>query len=81
MEKKFVVEICAGTKCYVLGGAQLINLEESLPSDLKEQVKIEQVRCLAACNGEESQPPYVKINGHLMPNATIAHIIEFLRAN
>lgn len=80
MKNEFVIEICAGTKCYVLGGSQLINLEDSLPPEIRDRVKIEQVKCLSACANDDSSPPFVRINGVLLANATISRIIAYLRA-
>jgi len=79
MNKKFRIVICSGTTCYVLGGAQLMMLEDVMPADLKDQVEIVGSTCLQACRDGQSQPPFVKINDHLMSEASISRIVEYLR--
>lgn len=80
MNKKFKITICSGTACYVLGGAQLMMLEDLLPVELKDQVEIVGSNCLQACRQESSgQPPFVKINDFLMESASIGKIIDYLR--
>ena len=80
MSKKFKITICSGTACYVLGGAQLMMLEDLLPVELKDQVEIVGSNCLQACRQEGSgQPPFVKINDFLMESASIAKSVDYLR--
>ncbi len=80
MSKKFKITICSGTKCYVLGGAQLMMLEEALPPELKDQVEIVGSSCMQACHqGGNAQPPFVKINDYLMESASIARVVDYLR--
>ena len=80
MSKKFKITICSGTACYVLGGAQLMMLEDLLPSEFRDDVEIVGSPCLQACRrGDNSQPPFVKINDELIESASIARIIDYLR--
>lgn len=79
MSKKFKIVICSGTTCYVLGGAQLMMLEDIMPADLKEHVEIVGSTCLQACRDGKLHPPFVTINDHLMSEASISKIIEYLR--
>lgn len=80
MKKKFKISICSGTTCYVLGGAQLMMLEDVMPADIKDQVEIVGSACLQACRqGNSSQPPFVKINDYLMAEASISKIVDYLR--
>jgi NADH:ubiquinone oxidoreductase subunit E len=80
MSDKIKVTICSGTTCYVMGGAQLMMLEDMLPPDLKERVEIVGSPCLEACKGKAGQkPPFVKVNNHLIGEASIPALIEYLR--
>lgn len=79
MAKKFKITICSGTTCYVLGGAHLIMLAETLPADLKDQVEIIDSNCIKACQFENAQPPFVQINDYLMSQASVAKVVEYLR--
>jgi len=76
---KIRVEICVGTTCHVLGGGSLHDLEDHLPSRLRDQVEVVGAPCLKACeNGNYGDAPFVKINGEIMAAATIDKIIARL---
>lgn len=80
MTKKFKITICSGTTCYVLGGAQLMMLEDVMPAQFKDQVEIVGSACLQLCRQESgAQPPFVKINDFVMPEASIAKVLDYLR--
>ncbi|HZK20590.1 MAG TPA: hypothetical protein VFC68_07690 [Treponemataceae bacterium] len=75
--KKIKVIICTGTACYVMGGSELLLLEEKLPENLKGKVDIECVTCLDRCKSfENGKPPFVLLEKELVPEATIGTIIE-----
>ena len=38
MMEKVKVEICVGTYSYVMGGADLMNMEKDLPAELSDKV-------------------------------------------
>ncbi len=80
MGEKIKVMICSGTTCYVLGGAQLMMLEDMLPPDLKDRVEIVGSTCLEACKGKGAKkPPFVKVNDVLIGEASVPGVIEYLR--
>ncbi|OGK09511.1 MAG: hypothetical protein A2W80_13285 [Candidatus Riflebacteria bacterium GWC2_50_8] len=79
MAKKFKITICSGTTCYVLGGAQLMMLADSIPAELKDQVEIVDSNCIKACHFENAQPPFVQINDYLMSQASVAKVVDYLR--
>ena len=80
MNKKFKITICSGTACYILGGAQLMMLEDVMPAEFKDQVEIVGSACLQACRlGNDAHPPFVKINDYLMDSASIHKILDYLR--
>lgn len=79
MEKKIKVKICVGTQCYVMGNHELKDLKDQLPDDLKQKVYVEAAICLG-CDilKDKPQPPYVEIDGILMPQANQQKIIDYL---
>ncbi|MDD3145844.1 MAG: hypothetical protein PHD82_00970 [Candidatus Riflebacteria bacterium] len=80
MSKKFKITICSGTACYVMGGAQLMMLEDLIPAEFRDQVEIVGSNCLQACrDSSNGQPPFVRINDYLMESASIARIVDYLR--
>lgn len=77
MAKKVKIKICAGTHCYVMGGSELISLEDHLNDDQKEQVEIMGATCLNHCKDKDnSAPPYVEINDQIMAKANIPQILN-----
>lgn len=75
--KKIKVSICTGTACYVMGASELLLLDENLPEELRNAVEIEGVPCIEQCHGgAKKQPPYVKIDGELIPAATLQTVIS-----
>lgn len=62
--EKVKVEICCGTACYLLGAATLMDLEDSLPADIRDKVSIEARPCLDLCERENLEgAPFVRFNG------------------
>jgi len=83
--KKHTVTICTGTACFVMGGSELLLLEEQLPDDLKAITDIEGSPCIGACKRPEygknrsDSAPFVQIDGKLIEQASAQKIIEYLR--
>ncbi len=78
--KKLPVKICTGTLCYVMGGAELQLLDESLPAELLAQIDIQGSPCLDYCNQEEaSNAPYVLVGGELIRRANISKVVEEIK--
>ena len=75
--KKIKVSVCTGTACYVMGASELLLLNENLPEKLRDAVEIEDIPCVGQCHsGMKKQPPYVKIDGELIPLATLQTVIS-----
>ena len=75
--EKTKVTICVGTTCYLLGAADLQDLENFLPDDLKENVEIIGSHCLGVCKDNQyGAAPFVKVDDEMMSNATVSSIIE-----
>jgi NADH:ubiquinone oxidoreductase subunit E len=73
--EKITVEICIGTNCYVMGGVELLELEDQLPSEMLEHVEIKGTPCIDTCfQQNKEKPPFVRINGKTIPEATIAKV-------
>lgn len=70
---KVTVEICCGTSCYLLGAAQLQELDSDLPAAWAERVEIVSRPCLNLCETENlGRAPFVRINGkEILCEATV----------
>ncbi|GHV12924.1 hypothetical protein FACS189491_06890 [Spirochaetia bacterium] len=84
--KKHKVTICTGTTCFVMGGSELLLLEEHLSDELKVVTEIEGSSCLGFCKRSEygkaqaDYAPFAQINGVVMEQASAQKIIEYLEA-
>ena len=77
--KKIVVEICIGTNCYVMGGAELLELEDELGPEIIKHVEIKGKPCFGVCHQETPQkPPMVRINGEDMSEASLSKVKEII---
>lgn len=76
--KKVQLKLCAGTMCYVMGGANLTEIGNLLNEEEKQQVDISLSPCLNQCNGEK-HPPYAEINGQIIQNATKEILIQIIK--
>lgn len=75
MEDKILVEICVGTYSYVMGGAELVHLENRLPMRLVDKIQTKGVVEMQGVDEATMKPPYVAINGKLMTEANLVKII------
>ena len=66
------IEICCGTARYLLGAANMMNIEDQLPAEWRDKVDIEAKTCLELCERDNlGGAPYVRINGtEIMSQAT-----------
>jgi NADH:ubiquinone oxidoreductase subunit E len=82
--KKHKVIICTGTACFVMGGSELLLLEEQLSDELKAVSEVEGSSCLGICKRSEhgkaqaDYAPFVQIDGVVMEQASAHKIIEYL---
>ena len=82
MKDKIHITICTGTACFVMGGSELVMLEEHLPAKLKDFVEISGSTCLGYCKHETScKAPFVKIDGVVMNQASVPKILAYLEKN
>ncbi|HEY3299047.1 MAG TPA: NAD(P)H-dependent oxidoreductase subunit E [Armatimonadota bacterium] len=78
---KIKITICAGTTCYLMGGAYLQTIEEHLDPSIRSMVEIEGCRCLGHCKDDKcGNAPYVTINGELMSASTIPLILAKIQS-
>lgn len=72
--------ICAGTHCYLMGGAELQLFHEYLPVHLRDHVMVTGSPCLGVCDCEGSgKPPFVMVNKRTIEQATIQSLLEVVK--
>jgi len=86
--EKIRVQICTGTTCFVMGGADLLLLEEvaverwskwGVTNEMFEQrVEIAGLPCSDACRQRDKKPPFAFINDSLISEATVDLLLEKL---
>ena len=86
--EKIRVQICTGTTCFVMGGADLLLLEEVAVErwgkwgvtieKFEQRVEIAGLPCSDACRQKEKKPPFAFINDELISEATIDSLLEKL---
>lgn len=72
--KKYIVEICIGTPCHLMGAQDLINAVQSLPKEILEQIQLRSCTCLQVCD----KAPAVRINGAIFAPITPAGLVDLL---
>ena len=74
---KVSVNVCMGTTCFVMGGANLQELIEIIPRRYGDKVDIAGSACLGMCSIQSnySKAPYVKINEDIIEEATVEKVI------
>ena len=79
--EKIDVSICTGTSCYVMGGSELLLLEEYLTPEQRALVELKEVTCLDLCrDAKYGKAPFVKINGQPMDQASAQSMLERINA-
>ncbi len=78
--EKVTVEICCGTACYLLGAANMMNIEDQIPPEWRDKVEVEAKSCLELCERENlGGAPYVRINGdEIMAQASVEKVLTRL---
>ncbi len=75
---KIEVKICMGTMCYVMGGAELKAVVDTLPPEIRDRVEISYSPCLGTCNNG-GEPPYVKINDRLVARVSKTSLLQIIK--
>lgn len=68
------VKICVGTYSYVMGGAELMNIEKSFPAEWNGKVKVSGAVSIDGCDEKTMQPPYASVNGVIVAEASAEKI-------
>jgi len=71
------VIVCSGTACYVMGGSELLLLEEHIPAKWQGLVEIEGSPCLGFCKDKKvAKAPYAKVDEEVISAATIPMVLD-----
>lgn len=76
--EKISVKVCVGTTCFVMGGANLQELNDIIPQKYGDKVEVVASNCLGLCsiNWEYSKAPYVKVEDDVVSEATVEKVLE-----
>ena len=77
---KISVKVCVGTTCFVMGGANLQELNDIIPQRYGDKVEVAGSNCLGLCsiNWEYSKAPYVKVDDEVVSEATVEKVLEVI---
>ncbi len=76
--KKMELKLCAGTMCYVMGGAQLMEIKDLLSAEELEYIDISYTPCLQQCqNGEK--PPFAQLDGEILQGISIETLLRIIK--
>ena len=78
---KVRVDICVGTYCHVVGGAELLVIPEMLDETLMDKVDIRGAMCVEHCKevgGKKA--PFAVVDGELVVEATVEKLLGIIRA-
>jgi len=77
MKQTIIIKIGVGTYSYIMGGSELIDIEDHLPEEIKKYVSVEGAIYIDGCEKESGKtPPFASINGIIMENASKKKIIN-----
>lgn len=81
MDKTCTVTVCTGTACYVLGGAEILAIEDRLPEALRGRIVLEGAACLGLCKDRsKGKPPFVRIDGEILAEASLDRVLSRVEA-
>ena len=70
------IVVCSGTACCVMGGSELLLLDDHIPARWKDKVSVEDSPCLGFCKDKKyGKAPYVKIDDEVLASATLAMVL------
>lgn len=73
------ISICSGTACFVMGGSELLLLEEELPESWRGRVEIEASPCLGFCKDRSrGRAPFVTIGGEAFAAVTMPSLLSHI---
>lgn len=73
------ITVCTGTTCYVMGGANLLPLEDHLPEAALSRCTVKGASCLGLCRDRSAgTPPFVSVNGTVISGASVTAVVQQL---
>ncbi len=73
------IVVCSGTACYVMGGSELLLLDDHIPAKWKGNVEIEGAPCLGYCKDKkQGKAPFALVDGVPVPQATIPEVLRLI---
>ena len=72
------LEICMGTMCYMMGGADLRAVVEAFPDDIRQHIEISYSPCLNMCD-KMQEPPYIKLNDRIISRVSKAGLLNIVK--
>lgn len=63
-----------------MGGSEFLLFEEALPEELKKFTEIKFSPCLGYCDNGCGDPPFVEINGKIIPESNTEKIIQEIKS-
>ncbi len=77
--RKIEIEICCGTACYLLGGSELMRIEEFIPEAWRGRIEVTAVPCMSNCESHAlGRAPFVRVDGETFGNANVELVMERL---
>lgn len=76
--EKIKLKLCAGTMCYVMGGAQLMEIIDLLTEEEKQYVEISYAPCLQQCKGQDN-PPFIELNGRIIKGVGKENLLQIIK--
>jgi NADH:ubiquinone oxidoreductase subunit E len=71
--------ICSGTACFVMGGSELLLLEDELPEAWRGRVAVEAAPCLGFCKDRScGRAPFVEVGGEGLASATMPALLALI---
>ena len=64
--------------CYVMGGAQWMEIEDLLSEEEKQYVEISLSPCLQQCNGT-ANPPFAELNGEIISGVSKQNLLQIIK--
>lgn len=73
------VIICSGTACFVMGGSELLLLEDELPATWRGRVAVEAAPCLGSCKDRScGRAPFVKVGDEEFMGVTMPALLALI---
>ena len=72
------LKICMGTMCYVMGGAELRSVVDTLPDNISRTISVSYSPCLGMCD-KIGEPPYVELNGRIVGGVNKTTLIQIIK--